>query len=112
MDNFAHAGGMLAGAAAAAAFVFGKRPITGWLTAVGLSVALLITGARPWQRTATPAQIPTLARFGKMYATGDGLPRDPRRAEELFRRACEAGSEDGCVSLRALTARPDPTPRD
>jgi hypothetical protein len=38
-------------------------------------------------------------RLGIMYAKGDGVAKDIRRAIELYRKACEAGDAWGCNNL-------------
>lgn len=50
---------------------------------------------------------------GIAHMTGDGVPRDPLRARDFFRRACDAGSPHGCENLgMSYLQGGDGTPRD
>src|SRR5258708_38163843 len=40
--------------------------------------------------------------LGLMYEEGDGGAKDAKRAEELYRRACDGGHANGCTNLRVL----------
>ena len=56
--------------------------------------------------------MPHRAALARLHLRARGVPRDPAAAAALFRRACEAGRPDACVTHAALEARalpPDPT---
>src|SRR5260370_32716914 len=40
--------------------------------------------------------------LGLMYEDGDGVAKDAKRAEELYRRACDGGHANGCTNLGVL----------
>ncbi len=40
--------------------------------------------------------------LGLMYEEGDGVAKDAKRAEELYRRACDGGHANGCTNLGVL----------
>src|SRR5260370_23865518 len=40
--------------------------------------------------------------LGLMYEEGDGVAKDGKRAEELYRRACDGGHANGCTNLGVL----------
>src|SRR5258708_27877635 len=40
--------------------------------------------------------------LGLMYEEGDGAEKDAKRAEELYRRACDGGHANGCTNLGVL----------
>ncbi len=44
-------------------------------------------------------QAATCVSEGKRYFVGDGVPKDPFRAAQLWRRACDAGYAPGCMFL-------------
>jgi TPR repeat protein len=37
-----------------------------------------------------------------MYLRGEGVPKDPNRAADLFKKACDAGLDRGCENLARL----------
>ena len=41
---------------------------------------------------------------GLMYASGDGVKQDTNKAKEFYKRACDGGSSEGCVSLEMLNS--------
>lgn len=41
---------------------------------------------------------PSCARLGVLYAKGAGVPVDEDRAEELYRKACDASDLQGCIN--------------
>src|SRR5260370_12019002 len=40
--------------------------------------------------------------LGLMYEEGNGAEKDAKRAEELYRRACDGGHANGCTNLGVL----------
>ncbi len=43
-------------------------------------------------------------KLGFLYASGDGVKQDNAKAKELYQKACDGGSAEGCVSLEMLNS--------
>ncbi len=43
-------------------------------------------------------------KLGLMYASGDGVKQDESKAKEFYKKACDGGSSEGCVSLEMLNS--------
>ncbi|MBO0905521.1 tetratricopeptide repeat protein [Jiella sonneratiae] len=87
---------------------------SGWglvVTADGRQVAALdpLAGLR---EAAAQGNTLALNDLALRYATGDGVPRQPARAEELYRRAAEAGLAVAAGNLGLLLWQAAGTPAD
>ncbi len=41
-------------------------------------------------------------KLGFMYASGDGVEQDNKKAKKLYKKACDGGNAEGCISLEML----------
>ena len=41
---------------------------------------------------------------GLMYASGDSVKKDTNKAKEFYKKACDGGNSEGCVSLEMLNS--------
>ncbi len=48
---------------------------------------------------------PACMRLGDAYLQGDGVPKDPGKTLQIFKKACDAGEGDGCNALGSLYMR-------
>ena len=80
---------------------------------------LMVRSEALWRRTLTlrdelchKGQPKACARLAQVLAAGDRVPADPRRAFFLFRRGCDLGSGDVCLSMfqrYVMADEPEPT---
>jgi rhomboid protease GluP len=104
MDNFAHAGGLVTGIAAATLLTSRVPPLRSGAFLAIVAWALFVVGRRPWQHAPEPADARFLDLYGQGYMRGQEFPKDLDRAEHLFRLACDTDPAYGCVWLGVMLA--------
>ena len=104
MDNYAHGGGFVVGAAAAWILTDRRVGRGTWFAFAAAFALLFVAALRPWWHpTVEEGQLVT--EFAERYRTGEDLPMDRGRAERISERGCRAGVKSACNELDLL--RPD-----
>jgi rhomboid protease GluP len=97
MDNFAHGGGLVAGALATfAATAPPARRKIGWASVAALVAAFVVVTARPgWKPTGDDAE--AAAAYVLAYSDGiEGFPKNVARAERMRALACRDPASQAC----------------
>jgi rhomboid protease GluP len=105
MDQPAHLGGLVTGAALGWLFTAPSRSRPGWATFAVAYVALVLLATKPWGFHPTAAEAENLWWYGTQYATGEQLAKNETRAERFLRLACQAGTKSACFDLGRLVAK-------
>lgn len=70
-----------------------------------------VAAALPWLARAAAAGHPLAAfQLGKLYESGDGVPKNLIVARQLYQGAAAAGVEDAAKALQNLPPAPPPSP--
>jgi rhomboid protease GluP len=101
MDNYAHGGGLVVGAAAAWILTDRQAGRSSWLVFAAAFAALFVAALRPWWHP-TGADADRVAAYADWYRMGKELPLDSKRARRIAERGCEARVPSACIELGLL----------
>jgi membrane associated rhomboid family serine protease len=113
MDQFAHLGGFVVGAAVGWIMTSPPPRWRSWTMFAAAFACLVAVAVKPLGWRPTAADAPRLAAIAEAYATGgpDGkaFPRDRARARRFYGLACAAGEPDACEAYAGMVGATGPS---